>query len=254
MAAGAPLSESPTIAVAESATGGMLMSTIVGTPGAGDWFRGGVVSYHPDIKYGLLAVPEGPVITRRAALAMAAGVASLLGADVGIGITGVAGPDEEEGQPVGTMFVGVSRPGSEQSTRLNLSGDPYQIRRAASEHAFRQAMYARKVIVELESGEQEAQPTHRLAVPEGGFALESRYPLSEASITGTRICFSVEGDHSKPATLVLVPLNGERVPEVLLSATNSEPTSHGRRNGLQAWEFVVRRGSKVSLTWNRLPH
>lgn len=228
------------------------MSRIVETPGCGDWFRGGVVAYHPEVKFGLLAVPEGPVVTRRAALAMAVGVRSLLGADIGIGITGVAGPEEEEGQPVGTVFVGVSHTAREQAARLCLDGDPYQIRRGATEHAFRQAMYAQKLVREKAS--LPAERSHRLAIPEGGFVVECRYPLVEATIAGTRVCFAVEGDHSKEASFAIVGLNGERVPEVLLSATNSYPTSSGRRNGGQSREFIVPRGAKLSLTWNRMSH
>ena len=242
----------PTVAVAESCTGGMLASRIVETPGCGDWFRGGVVAYHPEVKFGLLAVPEGPVVTRGAAQAMAVGVRSLLGADIGIGITGVAGPEEEEGQPVGTVFVGVSHSAGDQAARLCLSGDPYQIRRGATDHAFHQIAFAQKLIREVAN--LPADRSHRLAVPEGGFVLECRYPLVEATITGTRVCFTVEGDHSKQASFALVPLNGDRVPEVLMSATNSEPTSQGRRNGGDMREFIAPRGSKLSLTWNRSSH
>ncbi|MGH8958520.1 MAG: CinA family protein [Acidimicrobiia bacterium] len=252
MATGAMPSQNgspPTVAVAESCTGGMLASKIAETPGCGDWFRGGVVAYHPEIKFGLLAVPEGPVVSRRAAQAMAVGVRSLLGADVGIGITGVAGPDEEEGQPVGTVFVAVSHDAGDQAARLCLSGDPYQVRRGATEHAFRQAIYAQKLVREAAS--LPADRGHRLAIPEGGFVLECRYPLVEASIAGTRVCFAVEGDHTKPASFSLVPLNGERVPEVLLSATNSQPTSHGHHSAEGGREFLVPRGMKLSLTWNR---
>ena len=53
-------------------------------------------------------MPEGPVVTREAAAAMAAGVRRLLDADVGLATTGVAGPDEQEGQPVGTVFLGLA--------------------------------------------------------------------------------------------------------------------------------------------------
>ena len=239
----------PSVAVAESCTGGMLASKIVSTPGSGDWFRGGVVAYHREVKFGLLAVPEGPVVTRRAAQAMAVGVRSLLGADIGVGITGVAGPEEEEGQPVGTVYVAVSHVADEQATLLCLSGDPYQVRRAATDHAFRQAIFAQRVVREVAASPGDR--CHRLAIPEGGFVLECRYPLVEASIAGTRVCFAVAGDHTKPASFSLVPLNGQRVPEVLMSATSSQPTSHGRHTSEGSREFLVPRGMKVSLTWNR---
>jgi hypothetical protein len=70
-------------------------------------------------------------------------------------------------------------------------------------------------------------------------------------IAGTRVSFTVEGDQSKQASFALVPLNGERVPEVLLLATNPESTSQGRRTSGDMREFIVPRGSKLSLTWNR---
>ena len=96
-----------TLAVAESLTGGLVASRLVDVPGASAWFRGGVVSYATDVKFSVLDVPEGPVVTAEAAAAMATGVRDLLGADVGLGVTGVAGPDSAEGQPPGTVFLAV---------------------------------------------------------------------------------------------------------------------------------------------------
>ena len=130
----------PTIAVAESCTGGMLMARFVETPGSGDWFKGGVVAYQSELKFQLLDVPKGPVITEQAACDMAAGVRRLLGSDVGIATTGVAGPDSEEGVPVGTVFIGISDPTSEKAIRLSLNGDPDQVRREATEEAYRHAL------------------------------------------------------------------------------------------------------------------
>src|SRR5690606_16310984 len=94
-----------TLAVAESLTGGLVASRLVAVPGAGDWFRGGVVSYAPDVKFEVLKGPEGPVVTAETAAAMATGVRDLLGADVGLGVTGVAGPDSLEGHPPGTVWL-----------------------------------------------------------------------------------------------------------------------------------------------------
>src|SRR5918995_6757260 len=94
-----------TLAVAESLTGGLVASRLVDVPKASDWFRGGVVSYATHVKFSVLGVPEGPVVTAEAAAAMATGVRRLLGADVGLGVTGVAGPDPMEGQPPGTVFL-----------------------------------------------------------------------------------------------------------------------------------------------------
>ena len=188
------------------------------------------------------------MINRTSANAMASGVRDLLSSDIGIGITGVAGPDEEESQPVGTVYVGISYRVGHQSTRLDLHGDPHGIRWAATDHALGELRYAQKVM-KAANGD-EAPPTQRLVVPVGGFALESHYPLVEAGISGSRLCFTVEGNHSKTASFGIVPLNGERPPEVLLSATNCDPTSHGRVTGEGARLFEVPRGTKLSLTWN----
>jgi len=81
-----------TLAVAESVTGGLIASRLVGVAGASHWFRGGVVSYASEVKFDLLNVPVGPVVSSSAAEAMAIGVRDLLKADVGLSVTGVAGP------------------------------------------------------------------------------------------------------------------------------------------------------------------
>lgn len=97
-----------TLAVAESVTGGLIASRIVSIPGASNWFRGGIVSYASDVKRELLGVGPGPVVSEEAARAMAVGVRDRLRSDVGLSVTGVAGPDPQDGQPVGTVWVGVA--------------------------------------------------------------------------------------------------------------------------------------------------
>ncbi|HXH03111.1 MAG TPA: competence/damage-inducible protein A [Candidatus Competibacteraceae bacterium] len=97
-----------TLAVAESLTGGLVGARITTVPGASEVFRGAVVSYASEVKHRLLGVPEGPVVSADAARAMAVGVRRLLGADVGLATTGVAGPSEQEGQPVGTVFLALA--------------------------------------------------------------------------------------------------------------------------------------------------
>jgi len=99
-----------TLGVAESLTGGLIASRLVDVPGASVWFRGGVVAYDSAVKYSILGLPEGPVVTEDAAVAMAEGANRVLGASVGLGITGVAGPDPQEGVEPGTVFVGLSLP------------------------------------------------------------------------------------------------------------------------------------------------
>jgi nicotinamide-nucleotide amidase len=100
-----------TLAVAESLTGGLVAARLVNVPGASAWFRGGVVTYASELKHTLLDVPEGPVVSEGAAAAMALGVRRVMHADVGLGVTGVAGPDPQEGQRPGTVFLAVAAPG-----------------------------------------------------------------------------------------------------------------------------------------------
>src|SRR3982751_2909607 len=77
-----------TVAVAESLTGGKLACHLAAAPSSGEWFRGGVVAYAAEVKFGLLDVPVGPVITEACAAAMARGVARVLGADASVAVTG----------------------------------------------------------------------------------------------------------------------------------------------------------------------
>lgn len=124
-----------TIAVAESLTGGMLAATLTAIPGASMAFRGAVVAYATGLKAELLGVPAalldsyGPVHPD-VARAMAEGVRSRLDAAVGAATTGVAGPDPQDGQPVGTVYIAVSAGGDTTVRSLALSGDRNQIREA----------------------------------------------------------------------------------------------------------------------------
>jgi nicotinamide-nucleotide amidase len=117
-----------TLAVAESLTGGLVCSRLTAAPGTSDVLKGGVIAYFSEVKYELLDVPEGPVVTAEAAKAMAEGVRRKLGADVGLGVTGVAGPDEQEGQPVGTVFCGVALGDHVEAVHVQLPGDRHRVR------------------------------------------------------------------------------------------------------------------------------
>ena len=117
-----------TLAVAESITGGLIASRLVNVAGASAWFRGGVVSYASDVKFELLGVTPGPVVSATAAEEMARGVARVLSADVGLSVTGVAGPEEQDGQPAGTVFVGVAMDGTSEHVALRLPGDRPRVR------------------------------------------------------------------------------------------------------------------------------
>jgi len=96
-----------TLAVAESVTGGLVTGRLTNIAGASDVLVGGVVSYASEVKYEVLKVPRGPVVSGEAAIAMARGVKAALHSSVGLALTGVAGPSEQEGQAVGTLWVGV---------------------------------------------------------------------------------------------------------------------------------------------------
>ncbi len=122
------LARGATLAVAESVTGGLIASRLVNVAGASAWFRGGIVSYASEVKFDVLGVARGPVVSPQAAIAMAQGVADLLGADIGLSVTGVAGPEEQDGQPAGTVFVGLSIDGHVQHVALRLPGDRPRVR------------------------------------------------------------------------------------------------------------------------------
>jgi nicotinamide-nucleotide amidase len=125
--------EGLTLGLAESLTGGLAASRLVNVPGASRWFRGSVVTYASDVKFTVLGVPEGPVVSGDAACAMADGASRVLGSDVGLSITGVAGPDTQDGQPPGTVFVGLARPGhSTRSYSFNVPGDRERVRQYAT--------------------------------------------------------------------------------------------------------------------------
>ena len=122
-----------TLGLAESLTGGLIASRLVDVPGASRWFRGGVVAYDAAVKHAVLGVPAGPVVTAAAAGAMAEGARRVLGADVGLGITGVAGPESQEGVAPGTVFVGLALGGGVPVTReLRLPGDRPRVRQYAA--------------------------------------------------------------------------------------------------------------------------
>lgn len=117
-----------TLALAESMTGGLIASRCSEVEGCSAWFRGGVVSYASGVKFDVLDVPEGPVVSEPSAAAMATGVSKLLGADVGLSVTGVAGPEEQDGMPVGTVFVGVAVDDDVDVHHLCLAGDRSAVR------------------------------------------------------------------------------------------------------------------------------
>ena len=122
-----------TLATAESLTAGLLAATVAGVPGASAVLRGGLIVYATDLKGSLAGVDsavlasDGPVAASTAAQ-LAEGARDRCAADWGIGLTGVAGPDPQDGHAPGTVFVGVSGPDGTEVTALQLSGERWEIR------------------------------------------------------------------------------------------------------------------------------
>jgi nicotinamide-nucleotide amidase len=118
-----------TLGLAESVTGGLVCGRLTGIPGSSDVVRGAIVSYASEVKFDLLGVPLGPVVSESSAIAMADGARRVLGCDVGLSLTGVAGPAEQDGMPAGTLFVGLATPGrATQAYALRLPGVRDQMR------------------------------------------------------------------------------------------------------------------------------
>jgi nicotinamide-nucleotide amidase len=117
-----------TLGLAESVTGGLVSARLTGVPGASDVLRGSIVSYATEVKHELLGVGDGPVVTEHAALEMAEGARRVLGSDVGLALTGVAGPAEQDGMPVGTLCIAIVDADGSTSTTLRLPGQREQMR------------------------------------------------------------------------------------------------------------------------------
>ncbi|MBK0419129.1 CinA family protein [Leucobacter sp. CSA1] len=118
------------VASAESLTGGLLSSHLAAAEGASEWFRGGLVAYARSVKHEVLGVPEGPVVSARAAARMAVGVRQLLRADYAVAVTGAGGPDSQDGRPPGTVYIGtVGRSGRQNIELVELDADPQEVLR-----------------------------------------------------------------------------------------------------------------------------
>lgn len=124
-----------TVAVAESLTSGALASALGAAPDAAAWFRGGVVAYSSEVKHDLLDVPPGPVVSRQAVEAMAERTADLLGATVAVAVSGVGGPEREDGQPVGTVWFAVRRDADSTAGSQQFGGDPEEVVEQTVDHA-----------------------------------------------------------------------------------------------------------------------
>lgn len=125
-----------TVGTAESLTGGLVCATLVDVPGASRVLRGSVVAYATDVKHSVLGVDADLLAAHgavhpRVAAEMAEGVRRVLGTDVGLATTGVAGPDPQDGRPPGTVHVAVATPAGTAVSSLTLSGGRAEVRAAA---------------------------------------------------------------------------------------------------------------------------
>ena len=141
-----------TLATAESCTGGMVAARLTGVPGASDVFLGSVVAYADAVKAGELGVTQEVLglhgaVSAETAAAMAQGVRARLGADIGVAVTGIAGPDGGTAdKPVGLVFVHAAGPDGEEARRTELPGDREMIRgraTAAALHLVRRLLESR---------------------------------------------------------------------------------------------------------------
>ena len=132
------------IATGESLTAGLVSSTIASVPGCSAVFRGAVVAYAPEVKTEVLNVPvellRQGIVTEEVARALAQGARSRLGATVGIGTTGAAGPEGHDGMPVGTACIAVCSPWGERVRTVRVTGDRSQVRHAVTQAAMEAAL------------------------------------------------------------------------------------------------------------------
>jgi nicotinamide-nucleotide amidase len=113
-----------TLGIAESVTGGLVSGRLTNIAGSSDVLRGAVVSYASEVKFDLLGVTNGPVVSESAAIEMAVGARRVLGSSIGLALTGVAGPADQDGMKPGTLCVALSFPdGTSQSSMLQLPGN-----------------------------------------------------------------------------------------------------------------------------------
>jgi nicotinamide-nucleotide amidase len=122
-----------TLAVAESLTGGLVASELAAAPEASTWFKGAVVAYASEVKFKVLGVPRGPVVTETAARQMARGVAALLDASCALAVTGAGGPEGQDGAEPGTVWFAWLLKDREHAEMRSFRGAPDEVCVAARE-------------------------------------------------------------------------------------------------------------------------
>lgn len=125
------------VGVAESLTGGAISSALAAAEESSAWFDGGIVAYQSRVKFDLLGVAPGPVVTLECASQMAVGARDLLGSDVAVAATGAGGPGSVEGQPPGTVFIAVADHNDTAVHEFRFNGSPSEVVGATVESALR---------------------------------------------------------------------------------------------------------------------
>ena len=132
-----------TLATAESLTGGGIGASLTAIAGSSEVYKGGVISYTNEVKQKLLGVPEETLrrygaVSEPVARAMVSGVRELLGTDVAVSVTGLAGPGGDDyGNPVGTVFIGYADEKQSLSREYHFTGDREDVRKSAIETALK---------------------------------------------------------------------------------------------------------------------
>ncbi len=140
-----------TLAIAESCTGGLISHLITNRPGSSQYFKLGIITYSKEAKLSLLKIPPQVVeqfgsVSPEVALAMARGVKELAGADIGLGVSGIAGPSYPEGEDplaprrlkgykIGLVYIAVSSTQGDISKEFNFEGSREEIKKKAAESA-----------------------------------------------------------------------------------------------------------------------
>jgi nicotinamide-nucleotide amidase len=131
----AALEKGLTIATAESLTAGAIASRLGRASSSGEWYCGGVVAYSKAVKHSVLHVPLGPVVCEDAARVMVQTVATMMGSNLAVAVTGEAGPEPQEDAPVGTVWFGICDHGAVTTEQHHFDGDPGDIVDATVEKA-----------------------------------------------------------------------------------------------------------------------
>jgi PncC family amidohydrolase len=126
-----------TVVAADSVTAGAIATALAAAPDASEWFRGSIVAYHTAMKRQLLGVVVPSVITAECAREMAEGALSVTGADLAVAVTGVGGPDPEEGMPAGTVYISAGPGDALRVFEHRFEGEPADVVRQAALQALR---------------------------------------------------------------------------------------------------------------------